>query len=83
MQTFCVRFPFRGFFISKNFYLSDNPMEFREILVTAFCQRLNAINIHASMIPAINFFAFLIRIPPLICVLILCNSFYVLSYHSL
>ena len=34
MQTFCVRFPFRGFFISKNFYLSDNPMEFREILVT-------------------------------------------------
>lgn len=42
MQTFCVRFPFRGFFISKNFYLSDNPMEFREILVTAFCQRLNA-----------------------------------------
>mgnify|MGYP006921830201 CR=1 FL=1 len=42
MQTFCVRFPFRGFFISKNFYLSDNPMEFREILVTAFCQRPNA-----------------------------------------
>ena len=42
MQTFCVRFPFRGFFISKNFYLSDNPMEFREILVTAFWQRLNA-----------------------------------------
>ena len=39
--------------------------------------------IHASMIPAINFFAFFIRIPPLICVLILCNSFYVLSYHSL
>ena len=39
--------------------------------------------IHASMIPAINFFAFFIRIPPLVCVLILCNSFYVLSYHSL
>ena len=48
MQTFCVRFPFRGFFISKNFYLSDNPMEFREILVTAFCQRLNAKSFHPA-----------------------------------
>ncbi len=28
MQTFCVRFSIPGIFISKNFYLSDNPMEF-------------------------------------------------------
>lgn len=30
------------FHIQELLHLSDNPMEFREILVTAFCQRLNA-----------------------------------------